>query len=156
MCISYPTDWYFVAWISVFGYESIILLLGLRAGISYFKESRSLPLMFEGIHYILSCCVIVVECRVDVAAAKMGRDNLSAKSHDTKNPRKLGFVSVSVARAWPIGRTLNLNKLRVLATVESQPLLPLYAIPYIISTLQRCLNLYSGRRRSRFSHVLGI
>ena len=59
ICISYPTDWYFVAWISVFGYESIILLLGLRAGISYFKESRSLPLMFEGIHYILSCCVIV-------------------------------------------------------------------------------------------------
>ena len=49
----------------------------------------------------------IVECRVDVAAAKMGRDNLSAKSHDTENLRKLGFVSLSVARAWPIGRTLN-------------------------------------------------
>ena len=46
----------------------------------------------------------------------MGRDNLSAKSHDTKNPRKLGFVSLSVARARPIGRTLNLNKRRVLLT----------------------------------------
>ena len=41
----------------------------------------------------------LVECRVDVVAAKMGRDNLSAKSHDTKNPRKLDFVSLSVAKA---------------------------------------------------------
>lgn len=47
MCISYPTNWYFVAWIPVFGYELIILLLGIRAGISYFKESRSLPLKFR-------------------------------------------------------------------------------------------------------------
>ena len=36
-------------------------------------------------------CIALVECRVDVAAAKMGRDNLSTKSHDTKNPRKLGL-----------------------------------------------------------------
>ena len=43
--------------------------------------------------------IILVECRVDVAAAKMGRDKLSAKSHDTKNPRKLDFVSLSVAKA---------------------------------------------------------
>ena len=55
MCISYPTDWYFVAWIPVFGYELIILLLGPRAGISYFKESRSLPPTFRrhSLHSIL-------------------------------------------------------------------------------------------------------
>jgi len=41
----------------------------------------------------------LVECRVDVAAAKMGHDNLSARSHDTENLRKLDFVSLeSVAR----------------------------------------------------------
>jgi len=55
MCITYPTNWYFVAWIPVFGYELIILLLGLRAGISYFKESRLLPPKFRRrpLHFIL-------------------------------------------------------------------------------------------------------
>ena len=47
---------------------------------------------------------------INVVAAKIGRDNLSAKSHDTENLRKLDFVSLSVARAWqPIGRTSNSN-----------------------------------------------
>lgn len=32
-----------MSWIPVFGYELIILLLGLRAGMQIFKESRSLP-----------------------------------------------------------------------------------------------------------------
>jgi len=50
----------------------------------------------------------LVECRVDVTATKMGHNNLSAKSHDTENLRKLHFVSLSVVRAWqPIKWTLN-------------------------------------------------
>ena len=57
--------------------------------------------------YMVGTIEVLVECRVDVAAAKMGCDNLSTKSHDTKNLRGLGFVSLSVARAWPIRRTLN-------------------------------------------------
>ena len=48
---------------------------------------------------------LIVECRVDVAAAKMGHDNLSTKSHDTEDMRKLDFVSLSVVRTWrPSGR----------------------------------------------------
>lgn len=55
MCVSYPTNWYFVAWLPVFGYELITLLLGLRAGISYYKESRFLPFKFRRhpLHFIL-------------------------------------------------------------------------------------------------------
>ncbi|EDQ99372.1 uncharacterized protein LACBIDRAFT_335043 [Laccaria bicolor S238N-H82] len=46
MCISYPTNWYFVSWIPIFGYELLILILGIRAGILFFKEARMLPSNF--------------------------------------------------------------------------------------------------------------
>ena len=59
---------------------------------------------------ILSCCPIIVmpsschpslvECRVDVVAAKMACNNLSTKSHNTENMPKLDFVSLSVTRTW--------------------------------------------------------
>lgn len=43
VCVSHNTNWFYISWIPIFGYESIILLLGLRAGMQFFKESRSLP-----------------------------------------------------------------------------------------------------------------
>lgn len=46
MCISYPTNWYFVSWIPIFGYELLILILGIRAGILFLKEARMLPSNF--------------------------------------------------------------------------------------------------------------
>ena len=48
-------------------------------------------MLFVGYRSVIAT---IVECRVDVAAAKMGRDNLSTKSHDTENLRKLDFVSI--------------------------------------------------------------
>ena len=46
MCISYPTNWYFVSWIPIFCYELLILILGIRAGIIFLKEARLLPSKF--------------------------------------------------------------------------------------------------------------
>ncbi|KIK00470.1 hypothetical protein K443DRAFT_132675 [Laccaria amethystina LaAM-08-1] len=46
MCISYPTNWYFVSWIPIFGYELFILTLGIRAGILFLEEARLLPSNF--------------------------------------------------------------------------------------------------------------
>ena len=54
VCVSHNTDWFFRSWIPVFGYESIILLLGLRAGMQFLNESRSLPSFNRfPLHFIL-------------------------------------------------------------------------------------------------------
>ena len=42
-CLAFSPSWYFISWTPIFVFELVILLMGLRAGVSYFKETRSLP-----------------------------------------------------------------------------------------------------------------
>ncbi|KIJ94819.1 hypothetical protein K443DRAFT_683451 [Laccaria amethystina LaAM-08-1] len=43
ICLAFSPSWYFISWAPIFAFELLILLMGLRAGIRYFKkEKRSL------------------------------------------------------------------------------------------------------------------
>ncbi|EDQ99747.1 uncharacterized protein LACBIDRAFT_315296 [Laccaria bicolor S238N-H82] len=43
VCLVFSPSWYLISWTPIFVLELLILLMGLRAGLSYFKETRSLP-----------------------------------------------------------------------------------------------------------------